>query len=91
MNPKVLSEPLTESLDIALFLSERYPRLQGPETHRAKTNEHLKKLHTLDYYTLSFYRTPVISESTMAAVKERLVEPNISKAYKEALEFKLRL
>ena len=87
MNPKVLSKPLTESLDIAFFLSERYPKLQGA-THRSKTNE---LLNDLDHHTLSFYRTPVISESTMAAVKERLVEPNISKAYKEALECKLRL
>jgi hypothetical protein len=82
---------LTESLDMALFFAERYPALQGPQSHRKRTEELLRELHTLDYYSLSFSRTPLMGKYIMNTVRERLAMPEISQAYRDALNFKLHL
>jgi hypothetical protein len=91
VNDAVLQKPLTESLDIALLFAEQFPALKGPLSYRARTKELLQEIHLLDYYILTFSRSPMIAENTMNGVKKRLEMPGISKAYHDALKFKLRL
>lgn len=87
-NKKAFSKSLTESLDMANFLVERYPDLAGPEEYVNEADELLTELHKLDYYVLCFFGNPYFSTKTVDGIKERLARP-ISKRYGEALKSKL--
>jgi hypothetical protein len=64
--------------------------LAGPRGYAAEANELLADLHTLDYYILSFSRTPYFSNSTIESIEKRLAN-SVSKRYEEALRAKLSM
>ena len=83
-----LQEPITDSLEITLWLAARYPQLM-PAEHQGEISQHLKDLHALNYFSLSFPGRAHVAQGFEDAVARRLGEPGISSRYRTALEFKL--
>ncbi|KAJ5816628.1 hypothetical protein N7447_008861 [Penicillium robsamsonii] len=89
-----LEQPLTESLDMGLFLTERYGVLRAPPAHVDQTVWLLRELHTLDYFALTFARTAMgfrITRRTLDTMRKRLDSPDLSPAYRKALLHKYQV
>lgn len=85
---------LTDSLEIAEFVLQRYPALQAPAGQEGKLTELLRELHRLDYFAICFTATnaPVAANPRIHArekTRERLDREDISEEYREALRYKL--
>lgn len=93
-NANLLSQPLTESLDMGFFLAEKYSVLQGPQTKIANNVRLLRELHALDYFSLTLARKPVagrFTKHTVDTIEKKLAAPNISPTYRDALQSKHQL
>lgn len=81
-NSDRLNTPITESVDIAYFLSEYFPGLC--QIHLSEqTKQLLTELHDINYFSLTYTHNP-----QRASVKKLLSEPGISCGHREALKFK---
>lgn len=82
--------PIEDSLQITLFVAERYPNLI-PESHKEEITSLLKELHGVNYFSLSYaeFGGARVAAGLAAAIDKLLQDPNISDRYRKALEFKL--
>jgi hypothetical protein len=71
-------------------ISERHLALYPPE-HTAAIKKLLKKMHELNFFTLSFLKSPKLASGFTDAVLKHLVQPDISDQYRKALEYKLMM
>ena len=85
-----LTNPITDSLDITLYLEEFYPSL-APPPYRDIVNELLKELHTIAYVNLSFPPAELQRRGTADIFEKLLGQPNISVQYLKALQYKKQL
>ncbi|CAM1500407.1 Fc.00g095690.m01.CDS01 [Cosmosporella sp. VM-42] len=87
-HPTQLSSPITDSLDITKYLYRFYPNLNPLEfAHDIETFLH--RLHGISFFTLSFYGQPSRGQGLYELTKTKLTDPNISPAFRAALEVKL--
>ena len=80
---------MSESLRITLYISESYPQLL-PTVHQKTILSLLDELHAISAYSLSF--PPPKDGSPLRPspkLTELLARPDISDAYRKALEHKL--
>ncbi|KAI1617798.1 hypothetical protein EDD36DRAFT_459471 [Exophiala viscosa] len=85
-----LAKPITDSLDMTLFLAERYPDLL-PTDHREQTVSYLKDLHAINYFSLSFGDQPEMAAGSMKAIDQRLEAHDLSERYRDALLYKRKV
>lgn len=81
---------LTDSLEITIFLGERYSQLL-PDSQSKTINTLLHDLHDIWYVSLSFTANDGRSEGIVSMIKERIEAPASSERYKAALQRKLLL
>ena len=85
-----LQTPITDSLEITLYLMNLYPDLQ-PATHKQQILRLLHELHAINYFSLSFGANPHFAHSMKDDILQRMKVPSISERYREALEYKLAM
>ncbi|TVY87385.1 hypothetical protein LAWI1_G005630 [Lachnellula willkommii] len=86
----LLPAPITDSLEITMYLAELYPNLQ-PKAHEQQIVRFLRDLHAINYFSLSYGTKPQFAGSLRDSVLQRMREPTTSQHYREALEYKLRI
>ena len=89
-HPKLLPEPIRDSLEITSYLYQHYPDL-CPSTHSQQIGELLGELHSLNYFVLSFTTKPERAAGLRAELHKRLEKSDISARYRSALEHKLTM
>ena len=88
LNPAGREGPITDSLEMTLYMASRYPYLI-PSQYEKEIQQSLTDLHALNYFSLSFPGRPQAAQGLVKAVQERLDDPHISDQYRKALEFKM--
>jgi len=87
-NPAVFDFPLAQSAAITEHIASRHPRLL-PVAHKAEIIALVKEMHdTLNFFTLSFLKSPKLASGFKAGAERLLARDDISKDYRAALEFK---
>jgi glutathione S-transferase len=88
----ILSQPLTDSLAISLYLAEtHYPALL-PAAHADLIRELLDRIHRISGLSINNKKaTPEMQKYNPSPVQEILARTDISPEYRKALQFKLRL
>ncbi|RYP51418.1 hypothetical protein DL768_003251 [Monosporascus sp. mg162] len=88
----VLSEPLTDSISISLYLAEKhYPALL-PATHAGVVVQLLERIHQINGLSINNKKaTPEMQKYNPSPAADILKRTDISPEYREALHFKLRL
>ncbi|KAK4945197.1 hypothetical protein LTR10_015623 [Elasticomyces elasticus] len=76
--------PITDSLDMTLFLAERHPDLL-PTDHREQSQSLLRDLHAINYFSLTFGDRPEMAAGNMRAIDQLLGHSDLSGRYREAL------
>ncbi|KAJ9603930.1 hypothetical protein H2200_011452 [Cladophialophora chaetospira] len=85
-----LDAPIRDSLDITLWLCDRFPSLKAAE-HADDIVRLLRELHAINYFTLSMRNTPHVAGGLEGAIREKVKTPNLSEKHKEALQYKLKV
>lgn len=86
-----LPKPIQDSLDITLYIAERYPDLM-PQSHKDEIIHLLQELHSINYFSLSFSGKPEIANAVLRdPVLQLLERPDISERYRDALRYKLKM
>jgi hypothetical protein len=83
-----LDPPIRDSLDITLWLCDRFPSLK-PSEHADDITRLLRELHALNFFTLSMRNTPQVASGLEGAIHEKMSAPDLSEKHKEALKYKL--
>jgi hypothetical protein len=84
-----LAEPIQDSLEITLYLAERYSDLI-PQSHKDEIIKLLHDLHSINYFSLSFPgKAEFASMRLRDPILKLLEEPTISDRYRNALRYKL--
>ncbi|KIW89620.1 uncharacterized protein Z519_09776 [Cladophialophora bantiana CBS 173.52] len=83
-----LGKPITDSLEITLWLCERHPDLRPPE-YADDINRLLRNLHAINFFTLSMRNRPQRAELLEGAILAKMNTPGLSARHKKALEYKL--
>jgi len=84
------SFPLAQTSAISIYIAERHPRLL-PEDHAAEIKRLVKKMHELNFFTLSFRGSPKLASGFSDAALRRLEDKTISDEYRKALEYKVTI
>ncbi|OQU94485.1 hypothetical protein CLAIMM_00839 [Cladophialophora immunda] len=84
------SFPLAQTTAISAYVSGRHPTLL-PEAHAQTIQESLKKMHDLNFFTLSFLKSPKLASGFADTALKRLAKTDISEEYRKALEYKLMI
>ncbi|KIX05322.1 uncharacterized protein Z518_06194 [Rhinocladiella mackenziei CBS 650.93] len=84
------SYPLAQTTAISAYVSERYPALM-PVDHAETIRKSLIKMHELNFFTLSFLKSPKLASGFADVVLKRLANNDISEEYRKALEYKLMI
>jgi glutathione S-transferase len=79
---------IPDSLDITKFLSKSYPGLI-PLSKYEEVLDMLKRLHTINFFSLTFAGKPEIQEKAKARLQQ-ILNSDINQRYREALESKVR-
>ena len=79
-----------DSLDITLYLGERYPRLL-PRVHSRAIKTLLYELHQIWFVSLSFRAEEGRGEAIVKSIHHLMSQPTSSDEYKAALQKKLEL
>ncbi|KAH0846028.1 hypothetical protein FOPE_12242 [Fonsecaea pedrosoi] len=87
-SPGFFEKPMTDSLDITLWLCERHPDLR-PAEYADDINRLLRDLHAINFFTLSMRNRPQRAEMLEGTILARLDAPDLSDRHKKALEYKL--
>ncbi|OCT52822.1 hypothetical protein CLCR_10613 [Cladophialophora carrionii] len=90
LSPGFLDRPITDSLDITLWLCERYPDLR-PLEHAEEINSLLRNLHVINFFSLSMRNRPQRASTQEQAIHAQLNVPGLSDRHKKALEYKLEV
>ncbi|KIW27738.1 uncharacterized protein PV07_07448 [Cladophialophora immunda] len=88
LSPGLLEKPITDSLDITLWLCERHPDLR-PSEYADDINRLLRDLHAINFFTLSMRNRPQRAELLEGAIRAKMDTPDLSARHKKALEYKL--
>ncbi len=75
---------------ISEYIAARYPQLLPPQ-HAERIREMVRKLHEINFFTLSFKGSPKLASGFADAAISRLEDKTISDRYREALEYKLAM
>jgi len=89
-SPAAFSFPLAQTTAISAYVSDRYPSLL-PEAHAETIKQSLIKMHELNFFTLSFLKSPKLASGFVDVVLKRLAKDDISEKYRTALEYKLMM
>ncbi|KAI0168079.1 hypothetical protein BJ166DRAFT_521413 [Pestalotiopsis sp. NC0098] len=89
-NKPLLPEPMPESVDISYYICAWYPRLL-PREHEAVIRSLVHELHEINYGVLTFGLGSQHPTRLAAKVEELLCQPEISDAYRHALEHKAHI
>lgn len=89
-NKPLLPEPMPESVDISYYICAWYPRLL-PREHEAVIRSLVHELHEINYNVLTFGPGSQHPTRLAAKVEELLCQPEISDAYRHALEHKAHM
>ncbi|ETI27195.1 hypothetical protein G647_09878 [Cladophialophora carrionii CBS 160.54] len=89
-SPVAFSFPLAQTTAISKYIAERYPALHPPE-HTDDIKRLLDEMHAMNFFTLSFVKSPKLASGFADAVLKRLANPDISDEYRKALEYKLMI
>ncbi len=87
-SPGFLESPIRDSLDITLWLCDRFPSLKLAE-HADDITRLLCELHAINFFTLSMRLTPQVARILENAIHEKMSLPDLSERHKEALKYKL--
>ena len=79
---------IPDSLNITQFLSKFYSGLI-PSSKHEEIIDMLKRLHTINFFSLTFAGKPETQEKAKARLQERL-NSDISQRYREAIGYKIR-
>ncbi|KAJ9618017.1 hypothetical protein H2204_013247 [Knufia peltigerae] len=90
LTPAGQEGPITDSLEMTLYMASRYPSLI-PSQYKEEIENFLTDLHALNYFSLSFPGRPQIAQKLVEAVQRRLDDPSISDRHRKAMEFKKTL
>lgn len=77
-----------DSLEITKFLSITYPNLI-PTSNREEILDMLKRLHAINFFSLTYAGKPQSQERLKAVLQQRL-DSDISPRYREAIEKKIK-
>ncbi|OAP54847.1 hypothetical protein AYL99_11295 [Fonsecaea erecta] len=89
-SPVAFSFPLAQTTAISAYVSERYPALL-PKAHAETIEKSLKQMHDLNFFTLSFLKSPKLASGFADVALKRLARNDISEEYRKALEYKLMI
>jgi len=89
-SPVAFSFPLAQTTAISAYVSDRYPSLL-PGAHAETIKKSLIKMHELNFFTLSFLKSPKLASGFADVVLKRLDKDGISEEYRKALEYKLMI
>ncbi|EXJ60371.1 hypothetical protein A1O7_04523 [Cladophialophora yegresii CBS 114405] len=88
LSPGFLDRPITDSLEITLWLCERYPELR-PAEHAEEIENLLRKLHAINFFSISMRDCPQRASMQEQAIQAQMNVPGLSDRHKKALEYKL--
>lgn len=86
-NKNLLAQPMPESVEISLYISEWYPSLLPP-SHKKDIRQLIEELHDINYGVLTFgtgSRHPTI---LLQRVEDLMKAPDTSARYRKALQYK---
>ena len=86
-NTAIFPFPLSQTSAITLHYIERYPDL-APYSHRNEVIRLTYKMHELNFFTLSFRKSPQLAHGFVDQVVNRHQAPGINDRYLKALEYK---
>jgi hypothetical protein len=81
---------MAQTTAISKYIAERYPALHPPE-HSADIKRLLEEMHAMNFFTLSFVKSPKLASGFADAALKRLENLDISDEYRKALEYKLMM
>ena len=79
---------IPDSVEITKYLSESYPALI-PSSHQKEIHALLEKLHSINFFALTYAGKPETQEKAKAFLEQKL-RSDISQRYREAIEYKLK-
>lgn len=86
-----LPKSLTDSLDITIFLAERYLPILVPTHLSDQIRPLLDELHDINYFSLTYTNKEDRVAEMQGALRGACSDPNISDRHRKALEDKLEV
>lgn len=81
---------MSQTAAISEYIVARYPELL-PAEYSGKIKEMIRKMHEINFFSLSFKGNPKLASSFADAALTRLEDKVIGREYREALENKLQM
>ncbi|KAH8887055.1 hypothetical protein GQ53DRAFT_331629 [Thozetella sp. PMI_491] len=85
-----LPAPIPDSEEILYFLAKLYPRMI-PTEHEAQIRQLVKKLHQINYFSLSFTGNISVPRGVLAKISGLIEDESISEQYRKALRYKFQV